>query len=298
MSSRIRAIFFRAASLGWSLCDTFLRLGRARARDRHTDERTEVGVRSRDERRDVPLRHSSCPRGSDRGDRRRASRRVRHRVRVRLGPPSGVRRDGGDVRGAARPRGRRARGRGRARPAQRAVSLAARGHVRLVRPRLNPPRTPGVPAGVRGVPLLNLVAYRNLVGVAYTEDEVKAMAEEIEVRERERRARGEALNDTGRRGTRRGAGPRARSPSRRAPHPRPLGPHHASPGRVSGLATRRGRHASGEEKISNRSRRVCVSSGSARAQNLTSLIPRLPAPPSPTGDGRPRRHRRDVRAPR
>ena len=35
----------------------------------------------------------------------------------------------------------------------------------------------------------NLVAYRNLVGVAYTEDEVKAMAEEIEVRERARRAR-------------------------------------------------------------------------------------------------------------
>ena len=29
---------------------------------------------------------------------------------------------------------------------------------------------------------LNLVAYRNLVGVAYTEDEVKLMAEEIEVR--------------------------------------------------------------------------------------------------------------------
>ncbi len=28
---------------------------------------------------------------------------------------------------------------------------------------------------------LNLVAYRNLVGVCYTEDEVKAMAEEIEV---------------------------------------------------------------------------------------------------------------------
>ena len=128
-------------------------MGRIRARDRHTDERTEVGVRSRDERRDVPLRHSSRPRGSDRCDRRRASRRVRHRVRVRLGPPSGVRRDGGDVRGAARPRGRRARGRGRARPAQRAVSLAARGHVRLVRPRLHPPRAPGVPAGVRGVPL-------------------------------------------------------------------------------------------------------------------------------------------------
>ena len=75
---------------------------------------------------------------------------------------------------------------------------------------------------------LNLVAYRNLVGVAYTEDEVKAMAEEIEVRERERRARGEALNDTGRRGTRRGAGPRARSPSRRAPTPArwvPITPH-------------------------------------------------------------------------
>jgi hypothetical protein len=32
---------------------------------------------------------------------------------------------------------------------------------------------------------LNLVAYRNLVGVAYTEDEVKLMAEEIEVRVRE-----------------------------------------------------------------------------------------------------------------
>lgn len=31
---------------------------------------------------------------------------------------------------------------------------------------------------------LNLVAYRNLVGVAYTEDEVKLMAEEIEVRRR------------------------------------------------------------------------------------------------------------------
>ena len=31
---------------------------------------------------------------------------------------------------------------------------------------------------------LNLVAYRNLVGVAYTEAEVKAMAEEIEVRPR------------------------------------------------------------------------------------------------------------------
>lgn len=31
---------------------------------------------------------------------------------------------------------------------------------------------------------LNLVAYRNLVGVAYTEDEVKAMAEEVEVRGR------------------------------------------------------------------------------------------------------------------
>jgi hypothetical protein len=29
------------------------------------------------------------------------------------------------------------------------------------------------------------VAYRNLVGVAYTEDEVKLMAEEIEVRVRE-----------------------------------------------------------------------------------------------------------------
>ena len=29
---------------------------------------------------------------------------------------------------------------------------------------------------------LNLIAYRNLVGVAYTEEEVKAMAEEIEVR--------------------------------------------------------------------------------------------------------------------
>ena len=29
---------------------------------------------------------------------------------------------------------------------------------------------------------LNLVAYRNLVGVCYTEEEVKALAEEIEVR--------------------------------------------------------------------------------------------------------------------
>ena len=33
---------------------------------------------------------------------------------------------------------------------------------------------------------LNLVAYRNLVGVCYTEDEVKAMAEEIEVSPRAR----------------------------------------------------------------------------------------------------------------
>jgi len=31
---------------------------------------------------------------------------------------------------------------------------------------------------------LNLIAYRNLVGVAYTEEEVKTMAEEVEVSHR------------------------------------------------------------------------------------------------------------------
>ena len=137
---------------------------------------------------------------------------------------------------------------------------------------------------------LNLVAYRNLVGVAYTEDEVKAMAEEIEVRERDAaRGRSSERHGSARDASRRGTA-RAIAVATRA-HPRPLGPHHASPGRVSGLATRRGRHASGEEKISNRSRRVCVSSGSARAQNLTSLIesPRLPPPqvtdgPDDTGE--------------
>ena len=145
---------------------------------------------------------------------------------------------------------------------------------------------------------LNLVAYRNLVGVAYTEDEVKAMAEEIEVRERERRARGEVLNDASRRGTRRGAGSRARSPSRRAPDPRPLGPQSCltrSRFRV-GDSSRIATHLRKKNLQPLPARLACVFL--ARAQNLTSPPIPPPAPPSLPGDGRPRRHRRDVRAPR
>ena len=103
---------------------------------------------------DVPLRSPAVARGA-RGRRGRGAPRGRQRRADRraLGAQPGVRRDGVQQLRAAGRRGRGARGRGGTRPAQRAVPVAARGHVRLVRPREHPPRAPGVPAGVRGVPL-------------------------------------------------------------------------------------------------------------------------------------------------
>lgn len=103
--------------------------------------------------RHTPARHvlpfrSHRARGAD----RRATR-ARPRSRARLGPQRRLRGDGGRVRRAPGPRGRRARGRGGARPALRRLPLAARGHVRLLRSRVHQARAPGVPAGVRGVPL-------------------------------------------------------------------------------------------------------------------------------------------------
>ena len=103
--------------------------------------------------RHTPARHvlpfrSHRARGAD----RRATR-ARPRSRAGLGPQRRLRGYGRRVRRAPRPRGRRARGRGGARPALRRLPLAARGHVRLLRSRVHQARAPGVPAGVRRVPL-------------------------------------------------------------------------------------------------------------------------------------------------
>ena len=103
--------------------------------------------------RHTPARHvlpfrSHRARGAD-----RSATRARPRSRAGLGPQRRLRGYGRRVRRAPRPRGRRARGRGGARPALRRLPLAARGHVRLLRSRVHQARAPGVPAGVRRVPL-------------------------------------------------------------------------------------------------------------------------------------------------
>ena len=81
----------------------------------------------------------------------RSTRGRQRRADQRTGRQPGVRRDEFSNRAAGR-RGRGARGRGGTRPALRACP-GARGHVRLLRSRVHQARAPGVPAGVRGVPL-------------------------------------------------------------------------------------------------------------------------------------------------
>ena len=137
-----------------------------------------VDVRDTD---DVPLRSPAVARGAPppgrgapRGRQRRADRRA-------LGARPGVRRDGVQQLRAAGRRRRGARGREHGLhstqyPWPHEGMFDSYDHASI---RRGHQVYQQVCAACHS---LNLVAYRNLVGVAYTEDEVKLMAEEIEVR--------------------------------------------------------------------------------------------------------------------